>query len=160
MTSVFDSDDLLMAELELLAARFDPVPAEVKTGARAAYSQGTAWDAALAQLVFDSTTDPDDTRALVRGGTGTRELTFEGPDLTIEVEVGLDEPARSGRVRILGQLVPPTAASIEVCRADGSTTIAADRLGRFSVEGAPSGPMRLRCTPEGAAPTATEWILI
>ena len=154
------SDDELMAELTLLAARFDPVPAEVVTKAQSSYASGSVWDTALAKLVYDSTTDQNDTRALVRAGPGARDLTFQAPDLTIEVEIGPSDSSRQGHCQILGQLVPAGAASIEVRLPGGSFLVRADDLGRFAVEDAPPGPISLRCTPAGTATTDTEWILI
>jgi hypothetical protein len=154
------SDDELMAELSRLAAQFDPVPTDVVSKARSSYSSASAWDVALAKLVYDSTTDQNDARALVRAGPGARDLTFESPGLTIEVEVGPAGSSRDGHLQILGQLVPAGAASIEVRRPDGSCLVCADELGRFAVEDATPGPISLRCTPAGTASTDTEWILI
>lgn len=163
MNEFFQSDEALIAELTILAARFDPVPAAVVAGARASCASRSSWDAALAKLVYDSATDHDDVRALVRtvrAGPGARELTFQGPELAIEVEIGPDESSRTSQCRIMGQLVPAGAASIEVRRPDGSFVVSADDFGRFAIEATPSGPISFRCTPVGTAPTATEWILI
>jgi hypothetical protein len=156
----FDDDSVLMAELSLLAIRFDPVPPEVVLRAQESFASGSAWDNALAKLVYDSTTDQNDARALVRAAPGARDLTFMGPELTIEVVIEPAGPSRKGHCHILGQLVPAGTASIEVRRPDGSSVICADELGRFAVEDAPSGPISLRCTPAGAVSTDTEWILI
>jgi hypothetical protein len=154
------SDDELMTELSRLAIQFDTVPADVVSKARASYSAGSAWDVALAKLVYDSTTDQNDARALVRAGPGARDLTFESPELTIEVEIAPSLSSREGHFQILGQLVPAGAASIEVRRPDGSHIVSADELGRFAVEDTTPGPISLRCTPAGTASTDTEWILI
>jgi hypothetical protein len=160
MNELLGSDEELLAELAQLAARFDPVPAIVMTNARASFASGSAWDTALAKLVYDSSTDQNDSRALVRAGPGGRELTFQGPELTIEVEIGPADTPKKGHCQILGQLVPAGAANIEVRRPGSSFMVRADDLGRFSVDEAQFGPISLRCTPAGTASTDTEWILI
>jgi hypothetical protein len=160
MTERRTDDGALLAELAVLATHLDPVPPEVVTSAKASFARGAAWDVALAQLAYDSTTDESDSRALVRGGPGPRDLTFEGPALTVEIVIESAESLHGDRYRILGQLVPGQPAQIEIRRPDNSSTISADHLGRFAVEDAGRGPLSLRCTPAGAGPTETEWILI
>lgn len=160
MTYVDYSDDSLMDELSALIAQRDPIPALIATQARASYGFSSPWDAALAQLVYDSSDNDHDARALVRSGPVARELTFEGPALTVEVEVGLTELARRGRCRILGQLVPAQTASIQVRCPSETFMVDADSYGRFAVDDAPTGPLSLRCTPVDGEPTDTEWTVI
>ena len=150
----FQSDEEVMARLAGLAARIDPVPADVAAAARASL----AWArvaSELAELVYDSAMD-DRELVGVRGGTG-RQLTFEGPGLTVEIEVA------PGGGRLVGQLVPPQAAQIEVRHLGGSLTVDSDELGRFSAERVSPGPVSLRCKAGDAAtwpPTATDWVAI
>ena len=150
-------DDALMERLRHLAMRFDPVPAEARTAARASFG----WrltdldraDAELAQLVYDSAVD-DQLLSGVRSGGGARQLTFEAAGLTVEVEVG------AGRTMV-GQLVPPRAARLEVRHPGGAVAVDADERGCFTVPSLPRGPVSLRCpaaTGEGA--TTTEWVTI
>lgn len=160
MRGHLSNDDALMAELARLVAQFDPVPADVVVSARASYTSESAWDVALAALIYDSTTDGNDARALVRAGPGPRELTFQGPDLTIEVAISPTDSLHQGHCQILGQLVPAGSATIEVRRPDGAFSVVADEYGRFVVEDALSGPISLRCTPANTPPTETEWTLI
>jgi hypothetical protein len=92
------ADELLGRLGEALLAA-DPVPERVLAGARAAFTWRTI-DAELAELVFDSATEPTG----VRGGVEdtARQVTFQAPGVEIEVMV-IDDGSR----RIVGQLVPP-----------------------------------------------------
>ena len=65
------------------------------------------------------------------------------------------------RRQLVGQLVPPQAAEIEVRHAAGTTTIQADQLGRFHADAIGSGPVSLRCRLAAAPPgppVVTEWV--
>lgn len=119
----------------------DPVPDAVLAGARGAFAWRTI-DAELAELVEDSALDA---LAGVRG-TGPRLLTFEAGSATVVVQV--TDEGRSHR--LLGQLVQPQPADIEVRHATGTVTVRADDLGRFAVDTVPSGPVRLACRFAGS----------
>ena len=150
-----EEDTSLFAELQDRIGGRDPVPAAVVDAAKGAFAWRTI-DAELAALVYDSTTDE---RVLdgVRGGGSAHLLTFEGPELTIDLEVAAE---RDGR-RIVGQLVPPQQGRVEVLHAGGSTSVDADHLGRFAVDGIPSGPFSLCCQPAANARTVqTDWTTI
>jgi len=146
-------DDALLGTLRHAVGRHDPIPDDVVTAARAAISMA-ALDAELATLVYDSSFGDEDTRALVRGQGGGRELTFEAPSLTVEVEVLTAER------RLLGQLVPPGAGVVEIRFPAGSVTVEADHLGRFSARDVPAGPVSLRCRAEEGPPADTEWVIL
>ena len=152
------SDDELMADLAMLMDLADAVPASVVAAAKASVAYRDL-DEELAALIYDS--DFDDGSPLpgrgelarVRGG-GTRRLTFEGPDLTVELKM---QPER----RLIGQLVPSQEADIEIFSPTGSFTVHADALGRFVAEGVPSGPVSLRCQGGRATrKTQTEWVTL
>lgn len=131
----FDDDALLDELADLLAADHDPPP-EVLHAARESFTWRTV-DAELATLVFDSLID--DEAAAMRASDRSRFLTFEVGAVTVEVEV---ESAPAGR-RMLGQIVPPRTAELEVRR--GRDVLArgtADDLGRF-VLALPDGPDRV-----------------
>jgi hypothetical protein len=160
MSQVDYDDAALLKELAFLCARNDPMPDTVASQARASFRFASPWDSALAALVYDSATDDRDVRALVRASSSARELTFESPGLTVEIEVGWTEQVRRGRCRILGQLVPAQSADIEIRHPEGSLHIHSDDLGRFAIEDAPTGPVSLRCTPVDGEPTDTEWTVI
>ena len=93
----------------------------------------------------------------VRGiGGGPRQLTFQGPQLTIEVE--LDGPGRE----LTCQVVPPQPATLEVRHGGGSLDAGADEFGTFYVPGLPGGAVSLRCVPLSGAsrPIATSWVTV
>ena len=151
-------DEALMRRLGALAARFDPVPAEAVAAAQASFGWRLAdldrADLELAQLVYDSAVD-DQLLAGVRSGGGPRQLTFEAPGLTVEVDV--DHEAR----RMVGQLVPPGPGRIEVRHPGGSFTVDADARGCFTTPRLPRGPVSLRCqSGAGSGATTTEWVAI
>lgn len=146
-----DDEDLL-AELRGLAATADPPPAELRAAARGAF----AWrdvEAELAELVYDSTTD-DKALAGLRSDTAPWLLTF-GSDITVEVEVLRTQSNR----RLVGQVVPPQEARIEVRHSDGITDVQADAVGRFVSDGIARGPVSLRCYV-GDRVVDTEWVTI
>jgi hypothetical protein len=150
-------DAELLRQFRDLAGRADPVPAQVVEAARASLTWRRI-DAELAELTYDMAIDSE-RLANVRGEEGPRALTFEAPDLTIEVEV-----ARLGeRRRLLGQIIPPQQAALELRHADGQVAVEADQLGRFTVQGFPGGPVSLRCRL-AAAPAArvveTDWVVV
>lgn len=145
-----EADEQLLARLARFAGAVDPVPAEVVAAASGSYAWRTV-GAELAELVYDS----DDERELVgvRSDGDARQLTFQGAGLTLEVEVA---PGGS----LVGQLVPPQPAAIEVRHGSTSTTLRADHLGRFAGAGMPAGPLSVWCRPQsGGTAIATDWLL-
>jgi hypothetical protein len=152
------SDDELIESLRAVAARVDPVPRALAGTARAGFelAASTNWDAELARLTYDSLLDDQDLRAV--RARGVRQLTFEGLHLTVELQV------RAGRGdgprELVGQLVPPQAARIEVRSTEGSIPVEAGTRGRFRFEAAQAGPMSLRCVGHDDAVTHTEWVVI
>lgn len=120
-------DDTLLAELaEALRPWTEPPPEVVEAG-KQSYTWRTI-DAELAVLTHDSLLD--DEPALVRSTSQPRFLTFEGGDLTVEVEV---DSTSSGR-RLLGQVVPAQAVELELRTDDGEpVSVAADGFGRFVI---------------------------
>jgi hypothetical protein len=154
-------DQELDDELRRLAARFDPVPDELVRAAEAAF----AWrgvDAELAELAFDSLADREGL-ALVRGGGEPRLLTFHATDLTVELEVlASSATATSAQRRLIGQLLPPGPARVEVRHPRGVLAAEVDELGRFTVERVSAGPVSLRCqqSAAGSTPVVTEWVPI
>jgi hypothetical protein len=156
MTST--DDDFLIDELRRMFAALDPVPEPVQIAARAAIEWSTI-DAELAALVSDSIVD--EPLLAVRGVAEPRMLTFEAPDLTIELEA---EPAGDNTLRLVGQLVPPQAAQIAVRHGDELVATRADARGRFVAGGIEAGPISLRCRLDGETGSSrlveTAWLSI
>jgi hypothetical protein len=150
-------DAWLEEELRGLAARLEPVPDRLVQAAVDAYAWRTV-DADLAELVFDSLADQDEA-ALVRGPQQERLLSFRAGGLTIEVEVTAAGPSR----RLIGQLVPPQRAEVQIRHQDEVVTLITDEFGRFIAESLPAGPVSLRCGPADQAhrsPVVTDWVPI
>ncbi|POX51650.1 hypothetical protein C3489_19450 [Streptomyces sp. Ru71] len=136
----------LEADLRRAAAVLDPPPAQLTALAVEAYALHDL-DARIAELTFDSLTD-----ALpVRGaGEVPRMLTFSAGELTVDVEVGADG--------LLGQVLPPQQASVEVLTGPhGGAELTADAMGRFACGTAPAGPFALRLRAGGEV-VVTEWL--
>ncbi len=145
-------DEDLLASLRGLLADDDPVPPEVVAAAEDSH----VWydvDAELALLVADSLLAAEAVR-----GDSARLLTFRAGTVTLEVEVEVSGPA--GRLRILGQLMPPTQARVRAEQPDGGAEVAAGPLGRFTFENLPPGPTRFVSTPAGDRPVYTEWTVL
>ena len=146
-------DEELLAELRA-AGRLDPAPAEAVAAVRAAFMWRTI-DAELAELTYDS--DMDDERlAGVRHTGVARFLTFEAPNLTLELEASVEDE----RGRLTGQLVPPQAGRIEIRHGADTTTVDADELGRFGASDLTPGPIRLGCRTASGASASTDWFLV
>jgi hypothetical protein len=148
--SVSDDDLLELVGRALRAA--DPVPEPVLEGARAAWTWRTI-DQELAELVFDSAAELTG----VRSEDIARQLTFRAPGMEIEVMV-VDEASR----RVVGQLVPPGTFTVQLQTSDDVLREeTADRLGRFSFDAVPPGPVRLAVIdPDGTHVVTTEWTLL
>jgi hypothetical protein len=115
-------------------------------------------DAELAELVFDSAVDHDEA-ALVRGPQQDRLLSFRAGGLTIDVEIAGTGTDRS----LIGQLVPPQPAAIEIRQGGGSVTVEADELGRFNAGPLQGGPICLRFGTDaqsGPHAVVTDWVTI
>ncbi|KRD02802.1 hypothetical protein [Streptomyces sp. Root264] len=138
--------DRMEEELRDAAAALDPVPAELRRAAVEAYALHDL-DARIAELTFDSLVDA----VPVRGAVDVpRMLTFHSDGLTVDVEVTEDG--------LLGQLLPPQPASIEVLHGPrAGAALTADDLGRFASATPPAGPFALRLRTGGDV-VVTEWL--
>ena len=145
------SDDELLELVGRALRAAEPVPDRVMAGARAAWTWRTI-DAELAELVFDSATELTG----VRSEDTARQLTFRAPGVEIEVMV-VDDATR----RIVGQLIPPGEFAVQLAIGDRVIEEATDRLGRFSFEPVPPGPVRISVmAADGAKIVSTEWVLL
>ncbi len=142
-------DEALLSELDEAWHLAQQVPPEFVAVGKAVW-RPLDLDAELAELIYDSRREP----ALVRTDTAAlRALTFASPTQTIELEV-----ADHG---LLGQLVPPGRAQIEVQARDGTTARAtSDELGFFTIPQVPDGPFRLRYRTGSGIDVVTGWIAI
>jgi hypothetical protein len=150
-----DDDATTEAELRSLFGHVDPVPQLLSDGARAAFTWRTV-DAELAELMRDSAeASEEEAGALVRGGEGRRQLSFESPRL------GLEVTATGPRERRLeGQLLPPATATVTVERpGEDGLSVQADELGRFVLDGLKAGVVRLHVALRGAQ-IAIPWTTI
>jgi hypothetical protein len=150
-----DRQDPLWQELAAVVRAADPVSSELLRIGRDSFTWRTI-EAELAELAFDSVG-----HALtgVRGAPQQRQLTFEAPSLTLEVEVRAEGEHR----RLLGQLVPPGPARVMIRHQGGIVAVEADETGRFRVDDLPAGPGSLRCHlggGAGGAPVVTDWVTL
>jgi hypothetical protein len=149
-----DKDAATEAELRAIFSHVDPVPPLLDQAARAAFTWRTV-DDELAELMRDSA--EEEAGALVRSGSGPRQLSFESPRLGIELEVVATGPRER---RLEGQLLPPAPASVTVQRpGEDPLTVQADEHGRFSLDGLKAGVMRLHVILRGTQ-IAVPWTTI
>lgn len=153
-----DEHERLWRALAAVVGEGDPVPPEILQSGRDSFAWRTI-DAELAALTYDSAAEHPAT-AVVRASEGPRLVTFEAPDLTVEVEVTV----LGARRRLIGQLVPPHQALVTVRHHQGGTVaVEADELGRFRAEDLPAGLSSLRCQLAGmeeGATVVTDWIVL
>ena len=154
-----DPDERLTAELRAFFAKVDPVPPLVSETAKASLGWRRL-DADLAELLSDSALE-EESFALARGsGAPARAVTFSSTDLTIDIEVHVEDQGRM----LLGQLSPPAPATVEIQTVgDAQVSAEADRLGRFRVRLSAGGPIRLRVLGvdgDTSPPVETSWITV
>ena len=150
VASGWDDEELLAALQQALSTRRAVPPEFVEAGKNA-----FAWhniDAELAQLTYDSTRSADHLVHTRAESAAVRALTFTSPRLTIELEVTEDS--------LLGQVLPPQAASIEVQAGTGAGRVVhTGEIGSFSIRPIPRSPFRLRCRAAGTE-VLTSWITL
>lgn len=140
--------DLLEEELRQAASILDPVPAQLREMAVAAYALHDL-DARIAELTFDSVVDAIPVRGAV---DAPRMLTFRAGDVTVDVEVTGQE--------LLGQVLPPQQALIEVLTGpQAAAPLVTDDMGRFTGDAPPVGPFALRLRAGGDV-VVTEWLRV
>ncbi|WP_095046328.1 hypothetical protein [Streptomyces sp. WM6386] len=140
--------DLLEEELRRAASILDPVPAQLREMAVAAYALHDL-DARIAELTFDSVVDAIPVRGAV---DAPRMLTFRAGEVTVDVEVTGQE--------LLGQVLPPQQALIEVLTGpQAAAPLVTDDMGRFTGDAPPVGPFALRLRAGGDV-VVTEWLRV
>lgn len=144
-------DDQLQELLAEALAAADPVPDHVVHAAKEAYTWRTI-DAELAELVFDSANQE---LAGVRSSETARQVTFRAPGVEIEMMVMAE-----GTRRLVGQLVPPQQAVVELHYGDSVRETATDPLGRFSFVDVPTGPVQVAVITSDDSRVLTEWMVV
>ncbi|MDQ3468266.1 MAG: hypothetical protein M3487_00595 [Actinomycetota bacterium] len=143
------TDDELVELLGAALRAAEPVPERVVHAARGAWTWRTI-DEELAELVFDSALESSG----VRSEDTARQLTFRAPGVEIEVMV-----VDGGGRRIVGQLVPPQEATVQLTTDGGVDEQLADGLGRFTFDSQGPGPVRLTVRTAGGD-VSTEWVIL
>jgi hypothetical protein len=142
MSSWHDDDRLFTSLKEALREAEELPPRFVDVG-KAAF----AWhniDAELADLTYDSSmAEVQPVGAMRAQDASLRALTYATADLTIEIEITADA--------VLGQILPPQAASASIYLAAGPVAeTPVDDMGFFAIRPVPRSSFRLRCvTPAG-----------
>lgn len=142
----------LFARLARIADEIDPVPESSYELGRAAF-EFRRIDSELVELVVDSAVDTK-SLAMVRGELSVRLLSFEAADLEVDLQV----VPQAGRRSLLGQVVG-AVTQVRVESAEGVRTAAVDAHGRFQVDDAPAGRIRLHVT-SGATAYVTSWVTV
>jgi hypothetical protein len=159
MSEALDPDERLTAELRAFFAEVDPVPALVSETAKASLGWRRL-DADLAELLSDSALEEEPFALARGGGAPARAVTFSSGELTIDIEVHVDDEGRT----LLGQLSPPAPATVEIQTVDdGRFSADADRLGRFRVRLPAGGSIRIRilgADGDPGPPVETSWITV
>lgn len=128
----------------------DPVPDHVLTAAKEAFAWRTI-DTELAELVYDSSLEG---LVGIRSSETARQVTFRAPGVEIEVMVMAE-----GTRRIVGQLVPPQKATVEIHIENVVRETGTDGLGRFSFSDVPTGPVQIAVNGSEGARIVTEWVV-
>jgi hypothetical protein len=163
------SDEALLADLRRVAAEADPVPTSLVEIARAALDARDLGQRFVA-LVADSAGDADTAlfeavrREPTHGRPALRRLlSFEGPDVVVEVEVSDDGMAGAdGRpsLSLAGQVDGEHVRAAAIEDLAGRRALLVDTLGRFLATGVRRGPMRLSFTLPAGAVVTTAWVAV
>jgi len=129
----------------------EPVPAHMLEAAYEIMSPD-AFEEELARLVFDSASGD---LVGVRSSETARQVTFRAPGVEIEVMV-----VAEGERRLIGQLVPPQAATVELRSGEQVRETGTDRLGRFQFANVSPGSVQLAVTTEHGGRVVTEWMVL
>ncbi len=146
-------DDALLARLRAVANEVDPVPADVRAFASAAFALRDL-DAELAVLVHDSATR-DLELSGVRGDDDVRLLSYDAAAVGIELQVVV----RGDRRDVMGQVVgAATAVALET--GAGEHEVSPDGSGIFRAEDLAPGRVRVRLTTPSGLTVLTPWTVL
>jgi hypothetical protein len=157
MSELDPAERELLAQIREMLDETDPVPEFLLEAARETYTWRTI-DAELAELTGDSLLEG----APVRASRVPRLLTFTAETATVVLEVAEHVRGASLGRRLLGQILSPRSADVEVRHAEGTLSITADEFGRFRADAVPPGPISLACRFSGALQPqlVTSWVTI
>jgi hypothetical protein len=130
--------------IEGLRAAFPPVPDHLVELGLAAFGWFVP-DATLATVAYDAAETPAGIR-----GDDVRTLTFAGPGVRVELEIGDRE--------IVGQLTPAADAEVVLRSPRGERRARTDESGGFVLAEVPSGPVSLLFRLADAGSVVTSWI--
>ena len=123
-----------------------------------------AWrrvDAELAELSFDSLVDGDlELGRRPSGDDSVRLVSFDGPDLTVEVEVAGSATAGGSSANWCRHRSPSSSCGSPSQPDRSGVEARADDLGRFSLELLGGGPASLRCSLPSGKTIETGWVVI
>jgi hypothetical protein len=153
MSQSNEADSWLPEDLASIVTSADPIPFDVMDALRASFDRRSS-DGDVAELVYDSVVDePQNVRSTAAG----RQLSFQGPQLSVEMEVvGASE-------RVVGQFVPAVPGEVEVRYTSGSYVIGVDDYGHFVADAVPKGPVSFRCRGNAGSEsflTVTDWVVL
>jgi hypothetical protein len=150
----FDDEGLLAALRQMLG--HEQSPDWSVDLAKASYALRTV-DAELAVLTSDSALAS--AQSVVRSTGSPRLAVFDSADLSVEIEI---EPGtRADSWRLIGQLIPATAARIGIRQQQAEPVwVDADDRGRFTAYDLVHGPLSLICERSSMRTTVTAWIPI
>lgn len=154
MSETDHADGELEAQLRETLEVLDAPPAALVEAARASLTWLTV-DAELASLVSDSAAEA---APALRAFAPPRLLTFTAGDTTLVVEIANERNVR----RVLGQIVAPSTATVEIRHADGASEVTADEHGRFRITPVPGGPLSIACRFDDPTrePIVTSWVTV
>jgi hypothetical protein len=144
-------DDRILARLRQGLEQSETVPTDVTEFAKAAF----AWrniDAELAELDFDSI--DQDIPVGVRSTGTARMISFQAGQWMLDIE--FDE----GSGRLIGQISPESAFTVELHTTGALFTVESDELGRFTAEGISPGPLSLVLHFPDRSVIKTQWVVL
>jgi hypothetical protein len=152
MSAPLESEDELLARLDLVLDRVDPVPPQVVVEARALFGLRRL-DEELAELVRDTADSSGSGVLVVRGEGDVRLISFETGPVTVELQVTERGPARDLVAQVSGCAV--VDAEVETSAGRRQVTVE-DSL--FTVDGVPAGLLRLRLYTAEGRDLVTSWV--